>query len=136
SMTMSHAEDTNLSLYHTTADLRRQFGQLRQEIGQDTTVLYLAFGDVNYLLGNPTDCRYPSPVWLQRSAALPYVRDFASYHDNVSCLDTTARYLLIDRSWFDLPALEPAVVARIDDLFDCDQAIHPTDTIDVCPRRV
>jgi hypothetical protein len=135
SMTMAHAEDTNLSLDHTTADLRRQFGQLRQEIGQDTTVLYLAFGDVNYLLGNPTDCRYPSPVWLQRSGALPYVKDFASYHDNVTCLDTTARYLLIDRSWFDLPALEPTVVARIDDLFDCDQAIHATETIDVCPRR-
>ncbi|HVV14600.1 hypothetical protein [Amycolatopsis sp.] len=135
SVTVGHAGDTNLSRYQATADMRGRFGQLRARLGPDLTMQYLAFGDVSYLLGYPTECRYPSPVWLQRSAALHYVRDFASYADNLSCLDSAEDYLLIDRSWFDLPGMAPVVSTRVDELYDCGQAIHVTDSIDVCPRR-
>ncbi|WP_431877265.1 hypothetical protein [Amycolatopsis sacchari] len=135
SITMDHSQDTNLSRYLNTAGLRERFAQLHREIGTDTTVLYFAFGDVNYLLGNPTPCRYPSPVWLQRSTFLPYVRDFPSYHDNVHCLDAPADYLLVDRKWFTVSGLEPALVARVDRLYDCGRVVHVTDTLDLCPRR-
>ncbi|SFK17625.1 hypothetical protein SAMN05421835_11539 [Amycolatopsis sacchari] len=135
SITMDHSQDTNLSRYLNTAGLRERFAQLHREIGTDTTVLYFAFGDVNYLLGNPTPCRYPSPVWLQRSTFLPYVRDFPSYHDNVQCLDAPADYLLVDRKWFTVSGLEPALVARVDRLYDCGRVVHVTDTLDLCPRR-
>lgn len=134
-LTMAHAEDTNLSRYEASADLRWQLSLLRDEIGADTAVLYFATGEDNYVLGNPTDCPYPSPVWLQRSTFLPYVKDFRSYAGNVSCLDTTARYLVIDRSWFDISRLDPALAARVAATFDCAHAIHATADIDACPRR-
>jgi hypothetical protein len=130
-----HAEDTNISRYDQTARLREEFAMLRGRIGSATPVLYLAFGETNYLLGNPTDCRYPSPLWLQRSTYLPYVRDFPSYRDNLNCLTTAARYLIVDRSWFDVSKLAPEVAARLADLFDCDGALHVNDDILACPRR-
>lgn len=79
------------------AEARGRFDEVRREIGADTPVLYLTFRDLDYLLGDPTDCRYASPVFLQRSTTLPYVRDLPSYADNVSCVDTRARYLVVDR---------------------------------------
>jgi hypothetical protein len=130
-----HADETNLSAYQLTAQTREQFAQLRAQIGPDTPVLYLAFGDINYLLGNPTDCRYPSPVWLQRSTYLAYVRDFPSYQNNLGCLTTAARYLIVEQSWFDVSKLAPDVTTRLEGMFDCDHALHANEDLLACPRR-
>ncbi|KAA9156948.1 hypothetical protein FPZ12_026390 [Amycolatopsis acidicola] len=135
SVTMAHAEDTNVSEFRDSAGLRGAFDALRARIGSGATVLYFAPGEINYLVASPTDCRYPSPVWLQRSAFLPYVTDFASYHDNVSCLDTAEDYLMVAEYWFDLPGQQDAVQARVDELYDCDRSWRATENIYICPRR-
>ncbi|MFD0524283.1 hypothetical protein [Paractinoplanes durhamensis] len=44
---------------------------LGKRLGPDTPVLYLTYGPLNHAIGNPTSCRYPSPLWLQRGALLP-----------------------------------------------------------------
>lgn len=128
---------TNAGLRQHTDQLRQEFAAVRQRIGPRTPVLYLAFGDVDYLLGNPTGCRFASPVWLQRSESLPYVREFATYRQNAACLtDPRARYLVLQPSWFDVGALDPALAAEITAAYDCGAA----DRVEggyvlVCPRR-
>lgn len=132
-----HADYTNAGLYWQAAARRAEFGRLRDQIGPSTPVLYLTFGDIDYLIGNPTDCRYASPVWLQRSTTQLYVREFPSYQDNLRCVtDTDARYVVLQPAWLDPHALAPDVAARLDALFDCTRAI-PADSGDilVCPRR-
>ncbi|HEX3789946.1 MAG TPA: hypothetical protein VHW44_18910 [Pseudonocardiaceae bacterium] len=128
---------TNLNLYQQTTIRRQAFGPIRARIGPNTPVLYFAFGDISDLLGNPTHCRYPSPVWLQRSTYLPYVRNFASYRDNVSCLDDpTARYLVLEPSWFQVAGLAPALSAKVAATFDCAHAISAdAGSVLFCPRR-
>lgn len=126
---------TNINLYQQTAARRQEFAAVRARIGANTPVLYLAFGDVGYLLGNPTHCRYPSPVWLQRSTFLPYVRGFASYRDNIACLsDPDARYLVLQPTWFTIAGLAPALANRINQTFDCADPLRAAD-VEICPRR-
>jgi hypothetical protein len=129
--------DTNLSLYRQTEQLRQAYAALRRQIGPDTPVLYLAYGQTDYLMGNPTHCRYPSPVWLQRSTYLPYVRDFASYRDNAACLvDPGARYLAIEPHWIRVSALAPELRAELDATFDCAHSLEVADgTLLLCPVR-
>jgi hypothetical protein len=132
-----HAGDTNLSEFRQTAALRGDFAALRQQIGATTPVLYLAFGDIPYLAGLPTSCRFPSAVWLQRSTYLPYVRGFATYQQNAACLTTTdARYLILEPSWINAQSLAPPLAARVDDTFDCTRALSVDGGyVLACPRR-
>lgn len=119
---------------------RAQYARLHAIIGKDTPVLYLTYGAENYLMGNPTACRYPSPQWLQRGTVWPYVRDFPSYHDNARCIteDTTARYLVVSESWFRLRLLEPRLRTPLLARFDCSPARQirfGRPHIYVCPLR-
>jgi hypothetical protein len=42
--------------------------EIHQRIGgMNVPVTYLTFGDWTYLMRNPTVCRYPSPLFLQRT---------------------------------------------------------------------
>ncbi|GIF21470.1 hypothetical protein BJ973_005083 [Actinoplanes tereljensis] len=116
-----------------------QYEALSDRIGPDTPVLYLAFGSINYGIGNPTTCRYPSPQWLQRGTLFARVREFRSYDDNLKCLteDRTARYLIVQPTWFNLAKAPPEVQGLIDGRFDCSDAARvqaPANLI-VCPAR-
>jgi hypothetical protein len=112
---------------------------LGKRLGSNTPVLYLTYGTVNHAMGNPTTCRYPSPLWLQRGAVLPRLRTRPSYADNLRCL-TGARdadYLIVQRNWFSLPKSAPDVRALIDERFDCSPAalIPAPPQLMVCPAR-
>jgi hypothetical protein len=119
---------------------RAQYARLHAVIGKDTPVLYLTYGAENFMMGNPTACRYPSPQWLQRGTVYPYVRDYASYRDNARCIteDTTAQYLVVAPKWFRIQLLEPALRDRLLARFDCSPAkqIHfGRPSVHVCPLR-
>jgi hypothetical protein len=110
-----------------------------KRLGPDTPVLYLTYGAVNYGMGNPTTCRYPSPLWLQRGAVMPRMRTRPSYADNLRCLseDRDARYLIVQPTWFSIPKSAPEVRALIDERFDCSPAarIPAPPPLIVCPAR-
>ncbi|SNY23982.1 hypothetical protein [Paractinoplanes atraurantiacus] len=112
---------------------------LSERIGRDTPVLYLTYGTVNHSMGNPTTCRYPSPLWLQRGAFAPRMRLRPSYPDNMLCLTGSldARYLIVQTAWFSIPKSAPDVQALIDERFDCSPAarIPSSPTLWVCPAR-
>ena len=112
---------------------------LGRRLGPDTPVLYLTYGPVNYAMGNPTTCRYPSPLWLQRGAIVPRMRTRPSYADNLRCLaeDRDAEYLIVQPNWFSIPKSAPDVRALIDERFDCSPAarIPAPPMILVCPAR-
>ncbi|GAA0517518.1 hypothetical protein Ade02nite_84150 [Paractinoplanes deccanensis] len=112
---------------------------LGERLGPDTPVLYLTYGAINYGMGNPTTCRYPSPLWLQRGAVTPRMRDRPSYADNLRCLTeaSDARYLIVQTTWFSLPKSAPDVRALIDERFDCSPAarVPAPPQILVCPAR-
>ncbi|WP_250007557.1 hypothetical protein [Actinoplanes sp. M2I2] len=113
--------------------------ELGRRLGPDTPVLYLTYGTVNHAVGNPTSCRYPSPLWLQRGAVLPRIRTRPSYADNLRCLteNRDARYLIVQTNWFNLPKSAPDVRALIDEQFDCSPAaqIPAPPRLMVCPAR-
>jgi hypothetical protein len=113
--------------------------ELGKRLGQDTPVLYLTYGTVNHAMGNPTTCRYPSPLWLQRGSVLSRIRTRPSYADNLRCLteDRDARYLIVQSNWFNLPRSAPDVRALIDQRFDCSPAarIPAPRPVFVCPSR-
>lgn len=110
---------------------------LSQAIGRDTPVLYLTWGDVPYHLGNPTDCRYPSPVWLQRGlrARNAFLLDLKSYADNLACLSSPEpRYLILDPSWFPLDQAQAQIRQTVEVTYDCSAAITAAG-LEACPRR-
>jgi hypothetical protein len=112
---------------------------LGRRLGPDTPVLYLSFGAVNHAIGNPTTCRYPSPLWLQRGSIVPRLRTRPSYADNLRCLteDHQARYLIVQNGWFSLPNASPDIRALIDEQFDCSAAalVPAPPSLTVCPAR-
>jgi hypothetical protein len=112
---------------------------LGKRLGPDTLVLYLTYGPVNHAMGNPTTCRYPSPLWLQRGMIVPRMRTRPSYADNLRCLtdDSDARYLIVQTSWFSLRSSTPDVRALLDRRFDCSPAarIPAPQPLLVCPAR-
>ncbi|MCU7727495.1 hypothetical protein ODJ79_27565 [Actinoplanes sp. KI2] len=112
--------------------------ELGKRLGADTPVLYLTYGTVNHDMGNPTTCRYPSPLWLQRSAALR-VRTRPSYADNLRCLSDNrdARYVIVQNDWFNLKYLSPEVQSLVAERFDCSPAarIPAPPPFTVCPAR-
>ncbi|GAB3758761.1 hypothetical protein [Microlunatus parietis] len=119
-----------------TTERRQDTGRrVRQLIGADTPVLYLAFGDVNYFVRNPTPCAYPAAVWLQRARHNPAVITTTGYAENLACLsDPAARFLVIDGSWFQLPRQPEPLRRMITDRYDCEDAPE-IDGLLICPRR-
>lgn len=129
------ADTRNSDRVDRTNRLTTQLAGVRDRIGADTEVLYLAFGDIAYFLGNPTPCRYPSPTFLQRSTYLAGVRELASYAENAACLtDPRVRYLVRAPDWFVVDGLEPRLAQAIRDTYDCSAPLR-TDDVEVCPRR-
>ncbi|MCM4084582.1 hypothetical protein [Paractinoplanes hotanensis] len=112
---------------------------LRERIGPDTPVIYLSFGSINYLLGNPTQCRYPSPQWLQRGTYVRPVRSTRSYADNFRCLtdDQQAQYLVWQPKWFSQTKSSAEVRTVLNDRFDCSlpARIPAPKELVVCPAR-
>jgi hypothetical protein len=114
---------------------RNNAREVRRTIGADTPVLYLAFGDVNYFVRNPTLCRYPVSVWLQRARYNPAVLDTVSYAENLACLDDPApRFLLLDGNWFRLNRQPEPLRRAIEKVYDCSGA-RDLDGLLICPRR-
>jgi hypothetical protein len=85
-------------------------------------------------MGNPTDCPYPSPVWL-RTADRPYVRDLASFADNARCLDSSEpEWLILEPGWLKPTILPAALQATIELRYDCSAPIV-AGSVRACPRR-
>lgn len=126
-----------INIYTAETTERRQHTALevRRLIGVDTPVIYLAFGDVNYFIQNPTPCASPAAVWLQRARHNPAVMTTTGYAENFGCLsDAAARYLVIDGNWFQLPRQPEPVRRVIADRYACDDAPE-IDGLLICPRR-
>lgn len=130
---------TNAGLLDSQRNAHAEYDQVRQRIGTQTPVLYLAYGSKAYLLGSPTPCRYPSPVFVSRSTYDSRIRSLGSYADNLSCYeaDSAARYLVMDRAWADLDRLEPALRRQLTTMFDCSRSFTSVAggaTLEFCPR--
>ncbi|MEV3858862.1 hypothetical protein AB0J38_31685 [Streptomyces sp. NPDC050095] len=137
SFDVRHAEYTALSRLHAREELQPQLAALQARIGARTPVVYLAFGDIGYQLGNPTHCRYPSPVFLQRTSYDRAVTRLTSFRENLRCLDDpAARYAVIDPAWFRIRSVAPAVTRALDRAFDCRPQVRlDAAGLRVCPRR-
>jgi hypothetical protein len=84
------------------------------------------------------DCRYPTPDFLQRTRYDRSVTGLASYRENLRCLDDpTARYAVLDTSWFPLDKVAPQVSAAVRERFDCARPIasYPAPHLEICARR-
>jgi hypothetical protein len=130
-----HPDYTN-SERVTAAQLdERLIEPVRTRIGADKPVLYLAFGDMAYFVGNPAGCRYPAPVFVQRGSFIPAVRELESYRENLECLTrTNAEYLVVQPSWLALDRLPADVADDLRSRFDCDHALSAAELV-ICPRR-
>jgi hypothetical protein len=110
---------TNASWELYVRRISRSMQGLSEQIGRETPVLYLAYGDIGYHMGNPTDCRYPSPLWIQRGTRYQFVQALTSHADNLDCLArTAARYIVLAPGW----AFGGRLTGSVRDglrLFDC-----------------
>ncbi|WP_143266137.1 MULTISPECIES: hypothetical protein [Amycolatopsis] len=126
-----HADYTNAGRVAIEHKFTEEMLAVRDRIGADTPVVYLAFGDIAYFMGNPTPCRYPSPAYLRRGTYLPSLRATASYAENAACLsDPSVAYVVIQPLWIDAAELPPGL---IDTRFDCSRPLTNDDVV-VCPR--
>jgi hypothetical protein len=108
---------------------------IRNRIGGDTPVTYLAFGSTTYFLSNPTSCRYPSPVFLQRSRIPGEQEETRSWRETLACVsDHPGEWLVWDTTWFVTKGLAPEVLSAITARFDCGRAIV-SGKVRLCPRR-
>jgi hypothetical protein len=130
----THADHTPWERAQHWQRVGRQLDDLRGRIGADTPVTYLAFGDIAYFLGNPTRCRYPSPVFLQRTQYLPGVHNMESFREALACVDSGS-YLIVDPTWFSLAKVDNLVRERVARRFDCHTPLPRTGDLRVCPRR-
>ncbi|MCX5400931.1 hypothetical protein [Streptomyces sp. NBC_00102] len=137
SFDIRHSDFTAQSRTKAVRDLTHRLDGLRARVGPDTPVVYLAFGDIAYSLGNPTRCRYPSPAFLQRTAYDPDVTELTSFEENLDCLDDPAvRYVIVDPAWFPLKRVAPSVREAVGTLYDCTGPTAFSDAgLRVCPRR-
>lgn len=129
-----HADLTVLANWRVAGARAESAAAIRDVLGSETRTAYLAFGDVPYAVGVPTDCRYPSATWLQRAAGAPLVRDTESYRDNLACLREPVGHLVVQPGWFDLAAAPPEVRQLVEERFDCSRAAVFGD-LAVCPAR-
>lgn len=108
--------------------------QLHDRIGAATPVAYLVFGQSTYIVGNPTQCQYPSALFLQR----PNAASLASAQtrgENLACLSNpSAQYLIWDQAWLKPDRAASDVMAAVDANFDC-SAAQRYGALTVCPRR-
>ena len=136
------AESLNLGTAARTAAaseaaLRRELAdaeRIHALIGSDTPVAYLTFGSATYVLGNPTHCRYPSALFLQRGGAArrvsPRVRG-----ENLACLsDPGAQWLIWDRDWLHRKGAPADLLVVIDTRWECAGAAV-IGGYTLCPRR-
>ncbi len=109
--------------------------QVQRAIGGPAVeVSYLTSGEWPYFIGNPTDCRYPSPLFLQRTLK-PARLGTASYAANLGCLSAPgSRWLIIEAHWFIVGKQPAEVRAVLDREWDCTTPIE-TGELEVCPRR-
>ncbi|WP_405455981.1 hypothetical protein OG786_03735 [Streptomyces sp. NBC_00101] len=137
SFDVRHSGYTAQERVRTAKDLAHRLDGLRTRLGPDTPVVYLAFGDTAYFLGNPTRCRYPSPAFLQRTSYHAEVADLTSFGENLRCLDDpAARYLVVDPGWFPLERVAPAVREAVGAAYDCTgPAAFSAAGLDICVRR-
>ncbi|MBP2415352.1 hypothetical protein ACFFOM_02765 [Microlunatus capsulatus] len=102
--------------------------------GAGVPVTYLTSGEWTYWLGNPTRCRYPSPLFLQRTRQQARLGT-ASYRENLACLSAPgSRWLVVETSWFVVGRQPPDVRAVLDQEWDCDAA-REVGRLRLCPRR-
>lgn len=100
----------------------------------DAPVAYLTFGATTYVLGTPTHCRFPSPLFLQRPHAAEKVSD-ATRNENLACLtEPSARWLVWDRDWLHRKGAPADLLALIDATWDCTSAVV-IGGLTLCPRR-
>ncbi|MDN5726750.1 MAG: hypothetical protein L0G99_12590 [Propionibacteriales bacterium] len=126
---------TNVSHARRTADYVEQAEAVRKRIGPTATVTYLTFGDRNYTLRNPTTCRFPTNVFLQRSRTTKKQEGTLAWRENLTCLtEADTDWLVWDKSWFALKGQPPVVLKAIKEKFDCDAGFVQGD-LTVCPRR-
>jgi hypothetical protein len=133
-----HSSFTALERARAREDLSRWLDGVRERIGAGTPVTYLAFGDIGYLLGNPTHCRYPTPDFLQRTRYDPEITGQVSYRENLRCLDDpAARYAVLDTFWFPPAQVAPEVSAAVRARYDCSAPVdtYPALHLVICPRR-
>lgn len=108
--------------------------QVRQRIGGNVPVTYLTFGDWTYFIRNPTACRYPSPLFLQRTKVTTVHLGSDSYAENLDCVDeATSQWLIVDRRWFKVGLAPPELRARLATAWDCDAGFRIGE-LAVCPR--
>lgn len=120
------------------ATLIRQQGvadaaEVHRVIGDDP-VVYLTPGWSTYFLGNPTQCPYPSPLFLQRPLAATVV---APAHRQVSmdCLAWPgARWLVWRKDWLTERSAASDVLTAIARSWDCVGA-RVVAGYTLCPRR-
>ena len=118
-----------------TVQKRKLAVRLRNVVGPESTVTYLAFGETIYFLRNPTDCRFPSPVFLQRSRQEHDHEGSRSWAETLGCIrDSPGLWLVRETEWFKLTGQPPEVTDVLAATFDCDRAIK-IDSFLVCPRR-
>ncbi|MDQ0377981.1 hypothetical protein [Amycolatopsis thermophila] len=129
-----HADYTNAGRVDIEHKFTEELLAVRDRIGADTPVVYLAFGDIAYFLGNPTPCAYPSPAHLRSGTYQQSLRGTASYAENVACLsDESVRYVVLQPLWIDSSELPPEMTAAVLERFDCTRALVDDD-VAVCPR--
>jgi hypothetical protein len=123
----------------TSVDTRSRDQQIAARVhtvigGPDVAVTYLTFGEWTYFLGNPTSCRYPSPLFLQRTRK-PARLDTASYRESVACLTAVdSRWLIRDTTWFRVQPQPAEVKDLLAREWDCTHEIA-IDELRLCPRR-
>jgi len=107
--------------------------RVRDVIGSGP-VVYLTFGATTYLLGNPTRCRYPSPLFLQRGGA-EWKVSAATRGENLGCItQPDARWLVWDRDWLHSRSMPGDLRAAIEGAWACERA-QLVAGLTLCPRR-
>ncbi|PPK64502.1 hypothetical protein CLV40_11969 [Actinokineospora auranticolor] len=132
-----HSAYTNTERVTTTQTRLANMAEAHTLIGPDTQVMYLAFGDLDYLLNNPTTCTYPSPVFLQRSTYLPKAATLESYREALACLDDpNIHYLVWQPSWFTPSALPQDAQTKLTTTWTCPPPPPPPPPeLIYCPRK-
>jgi len=108
--------------------------QIRRRIGENTAVTYLTFGHWTYFVRNPTHCRYPSPLFLQRTKFTTAHVGSVSYADNLRCVEEpTSQWLILDRRWFKLSKAPTELQVKVRQEWRCSAAFE-VGGLTVCPR--
>jgi hypothetical protein len=134
-----HATLTNAQFEAREARTAASAAAVDRRLPNGAPVLYLAFGDVAYFIGHPAQCRYPIPTFLQRVKYLPDIADLPSFAENARCVShDPAPYAVLQRSWFQLARVTPALREAVETYYDCPKATAEPERPVICrlrPRR-